>query len=164
MAKAIDLSLAEEQGAHRLDSPLSPLSPPERQCPVCDDYLVLSEVEFKQHIDRCLDEDYDTPVLPTTTDSTTVPAWRQLIQSIPTAIQDTLIGKVTASSVTNDHDNAMTISSNKESKPVPDYKWLKGMYGCISLEKMDDKYDQTDYVMFDRYQVCCGCLLIWQDY
>lgn len=127
MVKAIDLSLVEEQDAHKLNSPLSSPSHPERQCPVCDDYLMLSDVEFEQHIDQCLDDDSDIPGLPTTAGSTALPSWRQLIQSIPTAIQDTLIGKVTAPSLANNNGSPTVItSSNGESRPVPDYKWLKG--------------------------------------
>ncbi|CAO3590321.1 unnamed protein product [Absidia cylindrospora] len=94
---------------------------PQRQCPVCDDYLQLSEVEMKSHIDQCLDKD-DFPSIPNSTFQQ-VSSWQQVLQSIPTSIHNTLFGKSLLSSPPPSERQQQQATS--QARQVPCFKWMK---------------------------------------
>ncbi|ORZ21708.1 DNA repair metallo-beta-lactamase-domain-containing protein [Absidia repens] len=136
LANAMYLSLAEEEELNAIVSkydippldqhqPTSSPSPrhqqePQRQCPVCDDYLQLSEVELKNHIDQCLDKD-DLPSIPNNT-CQQIPPWQRVLQSIPTSIQNTLLGKSLLSSPPPPERQQQAAS---QARQVPSFKWMK---------------------------------------
>ncbi|KAI8335513.1 DNA repair metallo-beta-lactamase-domain-containing protein [Chlamydoabsidia padenii] len=160
IAKAIELSLSEGKEDYQLDtkteSPLlngkSPISTmhqrpqqEQHQCPVCSVSLKLSVLEFEAHVNRCLDQQGNTPSIPTSTDQQTT-TWQQLFKSIPKTLHDTFIGKVTSTktspashlgSSNSIRKSTTFIKSTLPTKPsyqpisyksyksIPGYKWMK---------------------------------------
>lgn len=172
IAKAIQLSI-EQAEKHRhcgvngdssgdgdSDTPASaldrrPQQPQRHHCPVCSAALVLSIGQFEQHVNRCLDQGGDTLSTSTTIDQQQTSSWKQLFKSIPKTLHSAFTSSTSATTTTT---TTTLISSNippRRFKRMPDYKWMKGKGGILLPLRL--------FIHWSRYQLCCGCILVWQD-